>query len=162
MLSSVYQKQPLLMVSLSQQWITVLSGYYVVPNIYIGFEIHRMKTSALFPIEAIVLIVDTFSFEGLSMTYRFVPLWIHLRRITHSSPPSAAYMHQSNGSALVQIMAYSAPSHYVDQCWHIVKWTRQNKLQWNFNQNTKHFTHENASKYISSVKWRPFCPGEMG
>ena len=32
------------------------------------------------------------------------------------------------------------------QCWVIVIWTRRNKLQWNFNQNTEIFIHENASK----------------
>ena len=44
--------------------------------------------------------------------------------------------------------AYSAPSHYLNRCWVIVNWTRRNKLQWNFNQNTKFFTQENASENI--------------
>ena len=52
-------------------------------------------------------------------------------------------------SALVQIIvAYSAPSHYLNQCWVFVNWTLRNKLQWNFNQDTKLFIHENASEYI--------------
>ena len=38
------------------------------------------------------------------------------------------------------------PSHYLNQCWVIVNWTLKNKLQWNFNQNTKLLIHENASK----------------
>ena len=29
--------------------------------------------------------------------------------------------------------AYSAPSHYLKQCWVIVNWTLMNKPQWNFN-----------------------------
>ena len=37
---------------------------------------------------------------------------------------------------------------YINQCWVIVKWTLGNKLQWNLNQNTKFFIHENASEYI--------------
>ena len=45
-------------------------------------------------------------------------------------------------------VAYSAPSHYVKQCWDIVKLTLRNKLKWNFNQNTKLFIHENASECI--------------
>ena len=43
-----------------------------------------------------------------------------------SSPTSAAYMLKWIMSALVQIMscrAYSAPSHYLNQCWVIVNWT---------------------------------------
>ena len=30
---------------------------------------------------------------------------------------------------------YSAPSHYLNQCWIIVIWTLRNKLKWHFNQN---------------------------
>ena len=44
------------------------------------------------------------------------------------------------------LIAYSAPSHFLNQCWVIVKWTLRNKLQWNFAQNTKLFIHENASE----------------
>ena len=40
------------------------------------------------------------------------------------------------------------PSHHLNQCWDIVNWTHRNKLQWNFNQNTKFFIHENASEKI--------------
>ena len=56
------------------------------------------------------------------------------------------------------LVAYSAPSHYIKQCWVIVNWTLRNKLQWNFNHNRKLFIHEDASE-ISSAKWRPCCPG---
>ena len=43
-------------------------------------------------------------------------------------------------------VAYSAPSHYLSQCWVFVSLTVRNKLQWNFDQNTKLFIHENASE----------------
>ena len=46
------------------------------------------------------------------------------------------------------LVAYSVPSHYLNQCWIIVNWTLRNKLQWNFNQNTKLFIHGNASENI--------------
>ena len=46
------------------------------------------------------------------------------------------------------LVAYSAPSHYLNQCLIIVNWTLRNKLQWNFNQNTKLFIHENTSENI--------------
>ena len=75
----------------------------------------------------------------------------------NSSPPSAAYMRQWIWSALVQVLAaYSAPSHYLNQCLDIVNWTLGNKLQWNFNQNKKLSIHKNGSENIvilSSGKW---------
>ena len=46
------------------------------------------------------------------------------------------------------LVVYSAPSHYLNQFWSIVNWTIENKFQWNFNQNTKLFIHENASENI--------------
>ena len=46
------------------------------------------------------------------------------------------------------LVAYSAPSHYLNKCWVIVNWTLRNKLQWNLNQNTKLFIHQNASSNI--------------
>ena len=69
----------------------------------------------------------------------------------NSSPPTATYMRQWNGSALVQIMAghlFSVPSYYLNQCWVIVNWSLGNNLQWNFNQNTKLFIHKNAFENI--------------
>ena len=47
---------------------------------------------------------------------------------------------------------YLAPSHYLNQWWNIVNWTLRNKLQWNFNQNTKLFIHEDASENIFCTK----------
>ena len=61
---------------------------------------------------------------------------------------NAAYMRQWAESALSQLVAYSAPSHYLNQCWLIVNWTLRNKLQWIFNQNIKISVHENASENI--------------
>ena len=33
------------------------------------------------------------------------------------------------------LVAYLAPSHYLNQCWVIVNWTPENKFQWNLNRN---------------------------
>ena len=46
------------------------------------------------------------------------------------------------------LVAYSAPSHYLNQCWIIVNWTLRNTLQWSFNQNTNIFIYGNASENI--------------
>ena len=59
------------------------------------------------------------------------------------------------------LVAYSAPSHYLNQCWIVVNWSPRNKLQWNFNLNSKLFIHKNVSGNIvceiaailSRVRW---------
>ena len=68
----------------------------------------------------------------------------------NSSPPSAAYMRQWIGSALVKIMACRllGVSRYLNQCWVVVNWTFRNKLQWYFNQKSKLFIHENISENV--------------
>ena len=71
--------------------------------------------------------------------------------VLNLSPPSAAYMHQWTGLALVQalgLVANSMPSHYLNQCCLIVSWPLGNKLQWNLNQNTKRFIHGNAAENV--------------
>ena len=44
------------------------------------------------------------------------------------------------------IKQYSAPSHYLNQCWVTVNWTLGNKLQ--RNQDTKFFIHKNAFEMV--------------
>ena len=43
---------------------------------------------------------------------------------------------------------FGAKLYYLNKCW-IFNGTLRNKLQWNFNQNTKLFIHENASENIA-------------
>ena len=43
------------------------------------------------------------------------------------------------------------------QCWVIVNWIPRNKLQWNFDQNTKLLIHENACENIV-YEMAPCCP----
>ena len=56
------------------------------------------------------------------------------------------------------LVAWSAPSHYLNQCWNIVNWTLRNKLQWNFNRSSNIVIQEMRLK-VSSAKWRPFYLG---
>ena len=42
------------------------------------------------------------------------------------------------------LVAWTAPSHYLNQCWNIVNWTPINKLQWNFDWNFNIFIQGNA------------------
>ena len=70
-------------------------------------------------------------------------------------------MRQWIGSALVQIMACLlwAPFHYLNQHLVIVNWTLRNKLQWNFNQNTKFCINANASENIVCEMVAILCRG---
>ena len=60
--------------------------------------------------------------------------------------PSDACMRQLTRPSLVQIMAWLALSHYLNQHWYIVDWTIGNKLQWNINGNSNIFISKNAFK----------------
>ena len=59
------------------------------------------------------------------------------------------------------LVAWSAPSHYLNQCWNIVNWTSRNKLQWNSNRNSYIFIQENALENVicemASILFRPQC-----
>ena len=57
------------------------------------------------------------------------------------------------------LLAYLVPSHYLNQCWHIVNWILRKKLQWNAYQNSSSFIQEDAFKNIA--KGRPFCAASM-
>ena len=46
------------------------------------------------------------------------------------------------------LVAWSVPSHYLNQCWLIVSWTLTNKFQLDLNWNVKLFLHENALENI--------------
>ena len=56
------------------------------------------------------------------------------------------------------LVAYSAPSHYLNQCWVIVNWTRGR----NFSEiliKIQNIPFTKMHLKISSAKWRSFCPG---
>ena len=63
---------------------------------------------------------------------------------------SDAYMRRwSNHHRFRQwLVAWSAPRHYLNQCWSIVNWTLENKLQWNFNRNSNISFLENAFESV--------------
>ena len=64
--------------------------------------------------------------------------------------PSDAYMRQwSNHHWFRELLvAWSAPNHYLNQCWDIVNWTLGNKLQWNLNRNLNVFIQENVFEIV--------------
>ena len=86
----------------------------------------------------------------------------------NSLRPSDAYMRQWINQHWFRqwLVAWPAPSHYLNQCWDIVNWTLRNKLQWNFNRNQFIFIQENALETIvcetASIPSRPqWVKGEI-
>ena len=71
----------------------------------------------------------------------------------NSLRPSDAYVRQESNHHWFRqrLVAWTAPSHYLNQCWNIVHWTLRNKLQWNLNRNSYIFIHENA---FENVVWK--------
>ena len=59
------------------------------------------------------------------------------------------------------LVAYSAPSHYLNQCQLITNWTHGNKLQWKFNQNTRLFIHKKSTWKYCLRYGGHFVQGEM-
>ena len=81
----------------------------------------------------------------------------------NSLRPSDAYMRQWNNHHWFRwwLVAWSAPSHYLNQCWIVVNWTLKNIFQWKSNQNTTIFIEENARQNVvcemASILSRPQC-----
>ena len=46
------------------------------------------------------------------------------------------------------LVAWPVTSHYLNQCWNIVNWTRRNRLKWNPNRNSHSFIQENVSENV--------------
>ena len=55
------------------------------------------------------------------------------------------------------LVAYSAPTHYLNQFWVIVNWILRKKLLWNLNQSTN-VSFTKMHLVISSAKWRTYFP----
>ena len=56
----------------------------------------------------------------------------------------------------VWLVAWSVPSHYLNQCWNIVNWTLRNKLQWNSKIEILKFSFKKMHLKVLCAKWRPF------
>ena len=59
------------------------------------------------------------------------------------------------------LVAWTAPSHYLNQCWNIVYWTLRNKHLWIFDRNSNIFIQEGALQNVAcemvSILSRPQC-----
>ena len=81
---------------------------------------------------------------------RVVLLLINIIPDINSSHPSATFMRQWIGSAVVSMMACRlfGAKPFSKHCCVIVNWTFRNTIQWKFNQNAKLFIHENAFENV--------------
>ena len=81
----------------------------------------------------------------------------------NSLRPSDAYMRRQSSHHWFRhwLVAWRAPSHYINQCWIIVNWTLANIFLWKFNQYTTIFIEENARETVvcemASILSRPQC-----
>ena len=77
------------------------------------------------------LIQNTFSIDEKCCISRAneLTLW---GRVTHICVGKLTNIGSDNGLS----PAWSAPSHYLNQCCNIVNWTLSNKLQWNYDRNS--------------------------
>ena len=95
----------------------------------------------------------------------FEPMLVSL--LTHiwvkTLRPNDIYMCQQTNHRWFRqwLVAWPAPSHYINHCWNIVNWVLRNKLQWNLNRNSYIFIHENAFENVvwkmAAILCRPQC-----
>ena len=90
--------------------------------------------------------------SGSSSVGRSIDLLCSLsvERWFNSLRPSDSYLRQLSDHHCFRwrLVAWSAPSHYLNQCWNIVNWTLGNQLQCNCNPNSNIFIQENAFKNV--------------
>ena len=77
----------------------------------------------------------------------------HLPLVSHICVNESSQHRSDNGLSPIRHQAI-----YLNQCLDIVNWTLENKLQWNFNENSK-FSFRKMHLKISSAKWRRFSRG---
>ena len=82
-----------------------------------------------------VWLIHLIVMRAISVTYFNVSSFTHCGRVTH-----------------IWLVAWSAPSHYQNQCWNIVNKTLRNKLQWICSQNSIVFIQENAFESVVCEK----------
>ena len=87
----------------------------------------------------------------------------HQRGNLNSLRPSDAYMREWTNHHWFRLwlIAWSAPSHYLNPWWNIVNCTLRSKLKWNFIRNSNIFIQQNALENVVcemvSILSRPKC-----
>ena len=88
-------------------------------------------------------------------SHRWTQIWSYSPETANSGQNRRFF---SFGAIWKLLVAWTAPSHYQNQCWNIVNWTLRN----NFSEiligiQTSSFKKMHLK--MSSAKWRPFCLG---
>ena len=76
-----------------------------------------------------------------------VSIWWRHHGCIHTLVPHICVSESGHHWFRSGIVAYSAPSRYLNQCRAIVTWTLRNKLQWNFHQKKKNHSRKRIWKY---------------
>ena len=89
---------------------------------------------------------------------QYISSWTHWGRMTHICVGNIIIIRYWFRWWLV---AWSAPSHYLNRCLNIVNWTLRNKLQWKLKRNSYIFFQDNAFENIvcetAGILSRPQC-----
>ena len=90
--------------------------------------------------------IPCFVYKHSSSNWNIFLTWCRV----NSLRPSDAYMRRKTNHHWFRLwlVAWTAPSHYMNQCWNIVNWTLRNKLLWYFNRNSNIFIQENALENV--------------
>ena len=122
--------------------------------------------SKYFPVGDIVFVTTDFFFHMshndkiLIIKHVFIAVWrisslgplcwqvlTHWGRVTHICVSQLTIIGSDNG-----LVAWPAPSHYLNQCWNIVNKTLRNKLQWIFSRNYNISIQENVFESVVCEK----------
>ena len=76
--------------------------------------------------------------------------WNVFETSVNSLRPSDACMRRYTNHHWLRkwLVDWTAPSHYLNQCWDIVHWTLRNQLQWIFNRNSNIFIDKNMLENV--------------
>ena len=103
------------------------------------------------------------SLPNSMMTYFTNHAVANRSQYVNSLRPSDAYMRQKANHHCLRwwLVAWSAPSHYLNQWWNIVNANLPNTFQWNRKQNSYIFIQENAFQNVvrkmAAILSRPQC-----
>ena len=105
----------------------------------------------------IKILIFPFKKMRLKVSAKWWPFCLGLNVLTHCALERPHGISKKGQHYLrYWLVACSAPSHYLNQCWHIVNRTPRSKIQWYFEQNTM-FSSEKMLLIMLSVRCWSFC-----
>ena len=77
------------------------------------------------------------------------PVYFSFNGFIFQTPLPNKFGDDNFAQSITHAHAWSAPCHYLNQCWYIGNWTFRNKLQWSFKRNLYIFIQENVSECVA-------------